>query len=314
MKIGLGYSYLNAEKETPRALDPWYDHVDHIIAIDGRYKTPLPPDLRKKYKSLYSTDNTEHILKTRYGDKLTFLKYYATQMDKRQRCLDIAGELGCDYLIVWDSDDYIHPDYQDWHKFNKQLESVLKYWDDRILYMWAWIPDEKLWSKQHNEIPSNIWRQYSRIHKDPGTMRYAQTHWTWASKDTTDDTINKWKWTNPRLDEIKDNPYYLQSNVTVDGIRLTTDRTLRSQSDLEFGDGWAYQQIHWEAFNYKLVPYLKSKGVKCIGMDVPMEKFYFKPAGKIGDEEAGQIVLLNDDGTETLTHQEYHIDPQVDTS
>lgn len=171
--------------------------------------------------------------------------------------------------------------------------------------MWAWIPDETLWSKQHNEVPSNAWKQYSRIHRDPGTMRYAHTHWTFADKKVTDDKINKWKWKNPSAEEILGCPYYIQPTNTIDGIRITTDRKFRSKSDLEFGDGWAFQQIHWESFTYKLVPYLKMKGIKCIGMDLPMERFYFKPANKIGDEETGQIILLNEDGTEKLTYQKF---------
>jgi hypothetical protein len=311
LKKAIGYSFLNGEKEHPRSLDPWYDHVDYIIAIDGRYRTPLPPHLRAKYNSPYSTDNSDHILKTRYGDKLIYEKLYATQMKKRQRYLDIAGELKCDFLITWDTDDIVHPDpqYQNWDRFDKQLEAVKKYWtDDRIFYMWAWLPDETLWPKQYNEIASNVWRQYSRIHKDPGTMRYTHTHWTWTDKKTTDDQINKWVWSHRMLDEIKDNPYYLQSNTTIDGVRFTTDRLLRTKDDLEFGDGWTFQQIHWESFIYKLVPYLKYKGMKCVGMDLPMEKYYFRPAGQAKNgEQIGQIVLINDDGTEEYTEQHFNL-------
>lgn len=310
-KIAIGYSYLNGEKEHPRALAPWLPHVDYVIAEDGRYKTPLPPKLRRKYTSNYSTDHSYRVLKKMCKDKLVYEKLYDTQMNKRQRYLDIAGELGCDFLITIDTDDYLHPDYQDWNKFHNQLESIHKYWDEKIYYMWFWIPDESLWSKQNNEIPSNAWRQYSRIHKNPGTMKYCQTHWTWADKETTEEQINHWKWSNPSRDEFKDNPYFIQTNTTLDGIRFTTDRTLRTKSDLEFGDGWTFQQVHWESFYYKLVPYLKHKGVKCIGMDLPMEKFYFKPAGKMGGEDVGQIILIDEDGTEIRTKQNFVINPSL---
>lgn len=314
MKTAIGYSYLNGEKEHPRALDPWYPHVDHIIALDGRYKTPLPPNLRAKYKDSYSTDNSEHLLKTRYGDKVVYEKLHDTQMKKRQRYLDIAGELKVDYLIVWDTDDYVHPDYQmEWGFFERQLERELKYPENRLYYMWAWIPDETLWPKQHNEIESNIWRQYTRIHKNPGTMRYSLTHWTFADKTAKDIDANLWRWKNRDKSQFEDNPYMIHpSTNTIDGIRIATDRTLRAASELEFGNSWTFQQIHYEGFKYNLEPYLKLKGVKCIGMDLPMEKYYFKPAGTLNGEGVGQIVLLNEDGTETLTHQEFHIDPSED--
>ena len=312
-KIAIGYSYLNSQYEHARSLDPWYNRpeVKYIIALNGRYRTPLPPSIRAKYTSKYSTDNSEHLLKTRYADKIIHENLYATQMDKRQRYLDLAGELGCDYLIVWDTDDFIHPEYTDFDLFFKQLDATDRLWpNERIFYMFAWIPDEKLWSKQYNEIASNIWRQYSRVHKNPGTQRYAQSHWTFADKSHTDDIINKWKWKydNRMMDEVKDNPYYIQSNVTLDGIRFTTDRVLRKTSDLEFGNSWTFQQLHYESFTYKLCPYLKMKGISCIGMDLPMEKYYFKPAGFVGDEEVGQIVLIEEDGKEKITHQEFNID------
>ena len=324
MKVAVGASILNAAKEIPRAYDPWFEHGYQLIFLDGRYRTPLPPHIRAKHQSNYSTDDTEHIIKTRYEGKAIYEQCYDTQMNKRQRYLDIAGELKCDYLITFDSDDYIHPEYQEWDFFNKQLERELRpeYKDNRLYYMWAWIPDETLWPKQHNEIQSNIWRQYTRIHKDPGTMRYAQTHWTFADKKTTDHQINLWKWskTNRDKDEWAENPYMLQpSTNTIDGIRVTTDRQLRTDTDLEFGDHWTFQQIHYEAFTYKLAPALKYAGMKFIGMDLPMEKYYFKYAGKmkvmdhgrIVDEDVGQIVLINDDGTETITNQQINFEVEL---
>jgi len=284
MKKAIGYSYYNAEKETPRSLDSWYPQVDYIIALDGRYKTPLSPAMSRMKLSDYSTDNTEHLLKTRYPDKIVHERLFATQIEKRQRYLDIAGELGCDYLIVWDSDDYIHPQYKEWDFFNKQLENELKFPNHRIYDMWAWIPSVELWPQQHNEVPPNAWRQYTRIHKNPGTMRYAQTHWTFADKKVTDDDINKFLWAHG---ETIENPYYIKSSTTIDGIRFTTDRILRSSRDLEFGDGWAYQNMHWEAYEYQTKPYWKDKGFELAYESIKTKKhpnlqYYFPPPDELG--------------------------------
>lgn len=287
MKIGLAYSYLNAEKETPRALDPWYPHVDHIIAVDGKYKTPQSPAMRAHPTPDYSTDHSYHVLRKRYGKKLTHERFFGTQMEKRQRCLDIAGELGCDFMIVWDSDDYIHPDYQDWNRFNGQLESIMKYWDDQVLKMWAWIPDETLWSRQHNAVPSNYWMPYARVHKNPGEMRYVINHFTFTKKDVTNEQINEWDYahpTEPGLQALQ-NPHILQANMILDGIRITTDRTLRTADQLTFGDGWAWQNLHDENWVHTVLPAAHHVGLKGYKED---SEYYFN--------EKGERIVYEDDG------------------
>ena len=291
MKIGIGYSYLNGEKEHSRALDPWYPHVDHIIAIDGRYKTPLSPAMRLHPMPDYSTDHSYRVLRKRYGKKLTHERFVGTQMEKRQRYLDIAGDLGCDFLIVWDSDDYIHPDYQDWTKFMKQLQ-VTEYWDDELFNMWAWIPDERLWSRQHNAVPSNYWMKYVRVHKNPGQMRYVWDHWHFAKKDVPIEEINQWDFDHtvePGLSPLE-NPLILKSNMVLDGIRITTDRTLRTPSQLTFGDGWAWQNLHDENWTNLVIPTARHAGLSRYVED--KREYYFN--------EKGQRVIYQDDGTTTI--------------
>lgn len=286
--ITLCFSYLNAEKEIPRCLKPWIPYVDYVAAVDGRYWTPLPPHLAKKYKSRYSTDKSYQVLKEVCGsDKLIHEDLYGTQMEKRQRCFDIAGELKSDIAIVFDSDDFIHPDYQDWDKFYKQLlAAFVLHEDELIFYMNAWIPSEELWPKQHNAVPSNMWRKYARIHKNPGNMRYAQSHYTWAKKDVTDDMINKWKWEhlNNETDmENPNNPYLLQHHILIDGVRVGTDRTLRDTAALEFGDGWAFQNMHWENYHYNIKPYVKYKGLHVMEEHPKLKgmNYYFNSNGQL---------------------------------
>jgi len=195
-------------------------------------------------------------------------------MDKRQRCLDIAGELDCDYLIVFDSDDFLHPDWQNWKMFDNHLDLLLKHWDDRLFYMWAWIPGEDVWSKQHNEVPSNHWHKYVRVHKDPGNMRYALSHYTFCDKSVTDDQIREWRWNNKKQDPILDCPLLLHENMIVDGVRLTTDRLFRSKEMLEHGDNWAFQNIHYEIYHHGMLPAAKKIGRRVALQDY---EYFFKP-------------------------------------
>lgn len=290
-KVGLLFSYLNAEKEIPRALDNWYPHIDHIIAIDGRYQTPQSPEMKAKNYPDYSTDCSEHILKTRYPDKITHERFKGTQMEKRQRCLDIAGELGCDYAIVWDSDEYIHPDYNDWNKFFKQLE-LTEYWDDQIFKMRCWIPDATTWPKQYNAVPDNYWMRYVRIHKDPGNQRYVLNHYTFTTKDITNDEINEWDFKNPTQPGLAplENPYCLQANIVLDGIRIATDRRLRTPDQLTYGDGWAWQVLHEENWRHTVIPAAKHAGFR-----IPYEndEYYFN--------EQGQRIVYLPKGKEMIT-------------
>lgn len=262
MKIGLAVSYLNSELEIPRALDPWYPKVDHIIAVDGRYKTPLTPTMHKNRSPNYSTDNSYEVLEKRYGDKLVYDKLFDTQIAKRNKCFEIAAELGCDIVITWDTDDIIHPnpDYQDWNKFFKQITVMLEHFPEEYTFkMWAWIPSTKDWSPQHNAVPPNTWIKYDRIHKEPENLKYINSHYTWTTKDITNKEINEWKWAHPEASYI-DNPYFKQGNTIIDGIRITTDRKFRTPDQLTYGDNWAWQNMHWEAYEYDIKPYWENKG------------------------------------------------------
>lgn len=293
MRLGIALSYLNGAKEFPRCLKPWIPHVSTVAAINGRYKTPQSPEMKAANTPTFSTDDSFSVLKDICGEKLIHEDYYATQMDKRQRCFDLLED--CDFAIVFDTDDYIHPEYTNWDKFKGQLQSVLKYWDDQIFFMNAWIPDEKLYPRQHNEgIPSNSWKKYVRIHRNPGEMRYTKNHFTWAKKDTTDKQINEWNWNPDNWFYNKDvgqkmpktnNPYILEANILIDGIRFTTDRIFRTQDDITFGDGWAWQNLHWETYNHDFLP-----SAHAVGLTAGLEDYdYFF-------DENGKRVCYNNNG------------------
>lgn len=316
LKVAVGFSYLNAKQEIPPSLDPWYTRpeIQHIIAVNGRYRTPLPPSIRAKHQSHFSTDGSEHLLKTRYADKIIHENMYATQMEKRQRIFEIAGELNVDYLIVIDSDEYIHPDYQDFDLFFKQLEAVDKYWpNERIMQMQMFIPDETIWPRQLNVVLTNAWRPYYRIHKNPSSMRYVFTHYTWADKNITDQQINEWTWNpaNANFMDIFENPNYIHARITMDGIRLTTSRKNRAQTEMDFGESWTFQEINWENFK-RMEARAKTLNFHPMGEDVPMERLYFRNAGELKGEMIGQIALLNEDGTEIIqSPQQYFENDQL---
>jgi len=277
IKTAVILSYYNAEKEIPRWGDDWYDHVDHIIAIDGRYKTPMSPKMRAMNLPNYSSDYSEHVLKTKYGKKLTHDKVYGTQLEKRQRGLDIAGELGVQMAIVSDSDEYIYPS-PDWDLFAKQLEAVYyAFPDQRLFQMLAWIPDTGAWSPQYNEVKPNSWVPYTKVHRDPGTMKYVLTHYTWADKSTTLQQIQKHMFEdiasiNGDIRDPNFNKYLLKSTMLLDGIKITTDRTKRTPAMLDLGNSWTWQNMHWEQWTYVIEAHWHYWGNKT-QFDYMKEKF-----------------------------------------
>jgi hypothetical protein len=287
LKLGLAYSYLNAEKEIPRSLKPWVDKVDHIIAVNGRYWTPQSPAMLKKNYSRFSTDNSYRVLKEVCGDKLTHEDFYGTQMEKRQRCFDIAGELGCDFVLVWDTDDLIY-ESPNWDRFYKQLNAVYEGWPEQYLFeMQAWIPDRKTWSPQHNEVKPNTWVPYVRIHKNPGEMYYCLNHWSWAFKKHTREEIYKYVFNNPAVNPIdpEQNKYLLKSRMTIDAVKITTDRVLRTADQLTFGDEWAWQNMHWENFHYMVEAFTHHHGGKFVYEELmkkyPNIQYYFDEGGRL---------------------------------
>jgi hypothetical protein len=179
-------------------------------------------------------------------------EYAGLQIDKRQRYLDLAGEAGCDFLIAVDSDEYIMPAYRDWDKFYRQLYNISEATEDRIFYQWAFIPNTDLWPTQGNKFPTNAWRRSMKIHKDPGTTRFCcDTHFTWCAKGITDIQIYEWQTKHTKGigdEEIKalENPFMFQCRNTIDGVRVTMDRRLRSKEQQKKGYDWAIKNSHEE--------------------------------------------------------------------
>ena len=265
--IGLAFCFRNSEKEIPRALKPWLPHVDYVIAVDGLFKLPYSPKMidnalqNEALRTIYSTDNSKQILKDICGDKLWYDIIYGTQIQKRQLAFDIAGKLGVDVLIVMDSDEYIHPDYMDFESFYRKIGLVTEYngTDEDIFWMNAWIPDNKKWSRQFNNVPENIWRRYTRIHYKPSNQKYILNHFTFTHKDTTEEDLVKHYLLRGDGSSQIDNPWAIENpfinypHLSVDGVRFTTDRDLRTDTANEYGNGWTWQWLEEEKYRTYLV-------------------------------------------------------------
>jgi len=267
MKVGVAVIGYESKNEIARCLDPFVGHVDAFILGDGKFDFYDAPNQ-------YSKDGWLNYAHDRYKDKLQVetYRYAGSQVVKRQKYLDIAGEIGLDYLIVMDTDDYLMADYQDWPTFYSNLSKA----EGRIFLMYSWIPDADSWSKQTNKgLDSNTWQTSRRIHKDPGTMRFClDCHYMWCSKETTDEEILGWTIKNP--DKPNQNPYQFYSNTVIDGVRFTCDRKLRTPEQIKEGTYWAYMNSCEENMRqYYLVA--KLKGLKPPGEFKTWEEYINAP-------------------------------------
>jgi len=227
MKRAVGYSYFNCVNEIPRGLDPVAKHFDYVICIDGRYINYEDPKGRD-----YSEDGSTELLKKRYPNAIFDKMKPVFQTVKRQRYMDIAGELGCDWLMVWDSDDIVYPDpkYQNWKKFFRNMDRYAERFPAyKVFKMKSWIPSMLEWDRAYNIVGENLWNPYVRLHKDPGNQRYAlDCHWWWCAKDATDEDL------------ILQKRGMLIADHTIEGVRLTTNSALRGEVQLFARDRWAW--------------------------------------------------------------------------
>jgi len=229
-KTAIGYSYfIQNEKqvgEIPRGLDPIVKQFDYVIAVDGRYINYGGP----KWPN-YSIPEADKALQ-KYPNLVMEKCKPMFQPYKRQRYFDIAGELGVDWLMVWDTDDIIYPDpkYQNWKRFWKNLKKYAELFPDyHIFKMKSWIPSEKEWRRAYNAVRAMTWNPYIRLHRNPGQQRYAlDCHWYFAPKDATDEDLI-----------LQKRGMYI-ADQTIDGVRFTTNSYLRGEVQLNTRDTWAW--------------------------------------------------------------------------
>lgn len=218
MKVGLVISFFDSEKELPRCLESGdlYKHVDEIIGLDGRYSF-------FETDHDYSNDKSKAIVESYPHSRV--IQYSGAQDKKRQIGLDVAGELGCDFMIAIDSDEYIHPHWQNWDKFYKNLEYYSnKYPNEPVFTMKMFM--DKSYSKAGNIVRRNRFHQWIRIFKNPGNIKHCiGHHYIYCYKNA--DETNPFNWFR--------SPLHL-----IDGVRMATDSTLRSPEFLKIRDKWAY--------------------------------------------------------------------------
>jgi len=214
--LDVGYSFFQSETEIPRkgGITDIAPNVHKIHAVDGRYMF-----YNGGPYSNFSTDNSVKLLEKIPNCEVYF--YTGMQFRKRQVYLDAATD--CDFLLVLDTDEYLH--YIDWDIFYSDLEWLSKKYPDLYLFG-VNIYFHENYLKAFNQVEHGKTTAFMRLIRNPWELEYDLTHYTFVKKG---DKKHNWLW-GPNNDVVK-------------GMTLATDSSMRDDNALTHRDYWAWDNM-----------------------------------------------------------------------
>ena len=111
-----GIEFFDDEKGLQRCLNSITSFVDHIIAIDGKFK-------HFKDNHDLSIDNSRKVVES-FPNVVYYCYPNLTEINKRNKYLEIAGTKEIDFLLVIDSDEHA---VIDMNEFSKNLFRIKEY-------------------------------------------------------------------------------------------------------------------------------------------------------------------------------------------
>jgi len=167
--LAVGYNFYEKSLATvQRGIESVKSHVDYIFAIDGRYTdeygVPLFPD----------SEPLSHEIVRNYLQNIPnviLVDLPATEIQKRQRYLDMCKQYDCEYLIILDGDEFVLPE-SDWQSFKHNLEQCKP---DTNIYG---IKYEYSYPQHHDAT------NYPRLWFRPWEMEYFHAHCLFKNKIT----------------------------------------------------------------------------------------------------------------------------------
>jgi len=167
MRVGVGIVFFDDAKGLQRCLNSIASHVDLIIAIDGRFK-----DFEECYD--ISNDGSKEIV-----ESFSNAKYYCfpnlSEVEKRNKYLEISHTNHIDFLIVLDSDEYAKIDDP---IFRNNLETIMlqKECLDLGLAPTPEVYGIKMYDQQFERQDITVERYNERLLYKPGYLRYSSIH------------------------------------------------------------------------------------------------------------------------------------------
>jgi hypothetical protein len=208
-----GVVFFDDAKGLQRCLSSIQTYIDFIIAIDGKFKY-FEDD------HALSLDNSRKVVES-FPNATYYCYPNLTEIDKRNKYLEIAGSRNIDFLLVIDSDEYA---VVDMNIFSKNLERIKEYKTSNDVNGDGKTKDKdtpevygiKIFEK-HFEKPDYVRERFiERIFYKPARLRYHLIHCNLIDVDNPPRNFTTRKYTSE-----------------IDGITLYNDDDLRSNRYLE---------------------------------------------------------------------------------
>jgi hypothetical protein len=223
-----GTVFFDDERGLQRCLSSIQGYVDIIIAIDGRFKQfQEDHDL--------SEDNSRKVVES-FPNAIYYCYPNLTEIEKRNKYLEIAGNKGIDFLLVIDSDEYAIIDTKE---FSKNLAKIKEHktcsHDDSKIEDTPEVYGIKIFEK-HFEKPDYIRERYiERIFYKPAKLRYKFIHCNIVDLDNPSKNFTTRKYTSEisgivlyNDDDLRSN-HYLQRSIQYQKCLLENEMDARTR-------------------------------------------------------------------------------------
>lgn len=225
MRIAAGIVSFDDERGLRRCMNSIHDYVDLMIVIDGKFRYfEDDHDI--------SSDNSRDVVES-FSNSAYYCYPNLTEIEKRNKYLEFAGDQGIEFLLVIDSDEFAVINKAE---FLLQLENVrnLKinsgYRGD-ITDVYG----TKIFEK-HFEKPNCIRERYiERIFYKPGNLRYQSIHCNLVDVNNPARNFTTGKYTSEihgitlyNDDELRSNRY-LEKSVLYQNTLLEGERAARKR-------------------------------------------------------------------------------------
>jgi len=225
-RIAAGIISFDDERGLQRCMDSIHEYVDLMIVIDGKFRY-FEDDHE------ISSDNSRDVVES--FSNSVFCSYpNLTEIEKRNKYLEFAGDKNMDFLLVIDSDEFAVVNEMDFQLNldklrNSKINSGRRDGDNPDVY------GVKIFEK-HFEKPNFIRERYiERMFYKPGKLRYQSIHCNLVDTDNPSRNFTTGKYSSElhgitlyNDDDLRTN-HYLERSVQYQSILLEGERAARKK-------------------------------------------------------------------------------------
>ncbi len=226
MRIAAGIISFDDERGLQRCMNSIHEYVDLMIVIDGKFRY-FEDDHE------ISSDNSRDVVES-FSNSAYYCYPNLTEIEKRNKYLEFAGDKNMDFLLVIDSDEFAVVNEADFlfnldKLRNSKINSGCRDGDNPDVY------GVKIFEK-HFEKPNFIRERYiERMFSKPGKLRYQSIHCNLVDINNPSRNFTTGKYSSElhgitlyNDDDLRTN-HYLEKSVQYQSILLEGERAARKK-------------------------------------------------------------------------------------